>query len=163
MFYTSASQITQPLTFLFFRHRIRKIAKVKLFQEINFNLRLIDMIEWVGVSTEFKYKVVGEFSVKQFENIIEMCPQDILDKLSKKIIKFESESIQESEVDDHEMVSSLINKIKTLKIIAALDKNFESDNKAKFDVRIRNIKTGLQQLKQVIKNLLREIIKLMIY
>lgn len=150
MIYTSFTPVLKPISFFFQRQRIRKLAKAKLLQEINFNLRLIDIIQWQGVSIEFKNKVVGEFTIIEFNSFLEVCSEDFFDKLNKKKIKYENENTEETIPDEHELVSSLINKIKTLKIIAGFNKNFESDNKARFDVRIANIEKGLNELKKII-------------
>lgn len=150
MIYTSIRPALKPISFFFQRHRIRRLAKAKLLQEINFNLRLIDMIEWKGVSIEFKNKIVGEFTIRDFENFIEVCSEDIFDLLNKRKVKYEEEGTDEIKSDDHELISSLINKIKTLQLIAQFNKNFESDNKSLFEVRLKNIKTGLKELKQLL-------------
>ncbi len=150
MINTNITPAIKPISFFLQRHRIRRLAKAKLLQEINFNLRLIDMIEWKGVSIEFKNKVVGEFTIRDFENFIEVCSEDIFDLLNKRKVKYEEEGTDEIKTDDHELISSLINKIKTLQLIAQFNKNFESDNKSLFEVRLKNIKTGLKELKQLL-------------
>ena len=150
MIYTSINHLIRPLSFVFQRDRIRKFAKAKLLQEINFNLRLIDILEWKDVSIEFKNKIIGEFTIKEFENFLEVCSEDFLDILSKKTFEFENENLDDSQLDKQELISGTINKIKTLQLIATFNKNFESDNKAKLEVRLRNIKKSLNELKQTL-------------
>ena len=152
MIYTSINHLIRPLSFVFQRDRIRKFAKVKLLQEINFNLRLIDVIEWKDVSIEFKNKIIGEFTIKEFENFLEVCSEDFLDILSKKTFEFENENLDNSQPDKQELISGTINKIKTLQLIATFNKNFESDNRAKLEVRLRNIKESLKELKQTLNS-----------
>jgi hypothetical protein len=150
MLYTSITPALKPISFFFQRHRIRRLAKAKLLQEINFNLRLIDMIEWIGVSAEFKNKVVGEFTLKEFENFIEVCTEDVFDRIHKKMVEFEDENPDDKRVEKTELISNTINKIKTLQLIADFNKNFEADNKSIFAVRLKNIKHGLIELKSLI-------------
>jgi hypothetical protein len=152
MIYTNITPALKPISFFFQRHRIRRLAKAKLLQEINFNLRLIDMIEWIGVSAEFKNKVVGEFTLKEFENFIEVCSEDVFDRINKKMVEFEDENLDDKKVEKTELLSNLINKIKTLQLIAEFNKDFEADNKSRFDKRLNNIKKGLNELKQTLNS-----------
>ena len=142
--------IFSGLGYLFHRHRLRRVAKVKLLNEIDFNLRIIDMIEWQNVSQKFKYEMAKQFTFNEFQNFILVCSSDFLDLLTSKNINLQKEENKANEENENFYISHTINKIKTIQIISNLGNEFENDNKSRFDLRINNIKVSLQTLKSIL-------------
>lgn len=65
---------------------------------------------------------------------------------NKNILKTEDEK----EVDRESLTGNIINRIKTVKVIANLPEELSENDKSNFTTRVKNIKIGLNDLKKLI-------------
>jgi hypothetical protein len=127
------------------RKSVHNYARVKIIQEINYNLRLIDMMEWNGVEEKFKLELCKNFKTEEIEFYIKFITTDLMNNLLNQKSESDEDGISESPY------SSAINKMETLKALAKVNQNIlEVNNKAKLNTRIKNIKTALTSIKSTI-------------
>ena len=138
--------IENGIKILFNRRNIRMIAKLRMKNEINYNLRIIDMINWNNINRETKKHLAKQLSTQALEEYIYLGKPNIIEKLlnakPNKIIDIDI-------VDKDSLISNLINKIKTIHIISSFPENLENDNKGNFITRVNNITSSLNELKKL--------------
>jgi ASC-1-like (ASCH) protein len=122
------------------------IATLRMKNEINYNLKIIDMINWKHINIETKKHLANQLSTKALEEYIYLGRATIVEKLlNAKLKKINNTDL----VDNDSLISHLINKIKTIHIISSFPENLENDNKGNFITRVNNITSSLDQLKKL--------------
>ncbi len=138
--------IENGIKIYFNRKNIRMIATLRMKNEINYNLRIIDMINWKHINNETKKHLAKHLSTQALEEYIYLGKPNIIEKLlnakPNKIIDIDL-------VDKDSLISNLINKIKTIHIISSFPENLENDNKGNFITRVNNITSSLNELKKL--------------
>lgn len=134
--------------YLLKRKSIHKYAQIKILQEINYNLRLIDMMEWTGVQNDFKLELCKSFKTDEMEYYLKFIALDLLNVILAQ---------KPNSNDDNNIVeipfSSAINKMESLKVLAKMNKSvLEENNRARIKLRIQNIREDLLAIKLHIKN-----------
>lgn len=131
----------------FNRKNLRMIATLRMKNEINYNLRIIDMINWKHINIGTKKHLANQLSTQALEEYIYLGKANIIEKLlnakPNKIIDIDL-------VDKDSLISNLINKIKTIHILSSFPENLENDNKGNFITRVNNITSSLNELKKLI-------------
>lgn len=135
----------------FNRSHLRKIAMLRLKNEINYNLRIIDMINWNEINKETKRYFTNQFSITALEEYIYLGKPNLVEKLlncysNKNIVKTEDEKY----VDRESLAGNIINRIRTIKVIANIPEELSENDKSIFKTRINNIHIGLNDLKKLI-------------
>jgi hypothetical protein len=131
----------------FNRRNLRMIATLRMKNEINYNLRIIDMINWKNINNETKKHLANQLSTQALEEYIYIGKPSIIEKL----LNAKPNNIIGIDLFDKDsLISNLINKIKTIQIISRFPENLENDNKANFITRINNITSNLDQLKKLV-------------
>jgi hypothetical protein len=125
------------------RKSLYKYAQIKIVQEINYNLRLIDMMEWSGVNDEFKLELCTNFKTDDMEYYLKFISLDMLNTiLSQKPNISDENNIVEIPF------SSAINKMESLKVLAKMNKSvLEENNRGRINLRIQNIREDLLAIK----------------
>lgn len=136
----------------FNRRHLRKISELRLKNEINYNLRIIDMVQWSNISKETKRHFAKQLTTQALEEYIYLGKPNILDKLlSYEYFKDTEKSKEEESINKESLIGNVINKIKTLKVIIELPEVLAIvDDKSKFTTRLKNITSGLNDLKKLI-------------
>ena len=139
--------IENGMKIYFNRKNLRMIATLRMKNEINYNLRIIDMINWKHINIGTKKHLAKQLSTQSLEEYIYLGNPNIIEKLlnakPSKIIDIDL-------VDKDSLISNLINKIKTIHIISSFPENLENDNKGNFITRVNNITSSLDELKKLI-------------
>lgn len=139
--------IDNGIKIYFNRKNLRMIATLRMKNEINYNLRIIDMINWKHINIETKKHLAKQLSTQSLEEYIYLGNPNIIEKLlnakPSKIIDIDL-------VDKDSLISNLINKIKTIHILSSFPENLENDNKGNFITRVNNITSSLNELKKLI-------------
>ncbi len=139
--------IENGIKIYFNRKNLRMIATLRMKNEINYNLRIIDMINWKHINIETKKHLAKQLSTQSLEEYIYLGNPNIIEKLlnakPSKIIDIDL-------VDKDSLISNLINKIKTIHILSSFPENLENDNKGNFITRVNNITSSLNELKKLI-------------
>lgn len=117
------------------------VKKKTLLLECHFNLRLLEMIKWNGVSQEFINHICKHLQSDTAEMTLSLSDSKIFSFLYDKVKGDDSDSTENK-------IISLINRIKMIKIISSIPIELSDNNRSNFDVRIKNL-----------QNLLKEIIK----
>jgi hypothetical protein len=143
--------IENSLKIFFNRRHLRKMATLRLKNEINYNLRIIDMINWNEINKKTKKHLSNQLSTNALEEYIYLGKPNLVEKLlnaysNKNIVKTEDEK----HIDRESLTGNLINRIKTAKIIANIPEELSENDKSKFTTRINNIQIGLNDLKNII-------------
>ena len=143
--------IENSLKIFFNRRHLRKMATLRLKNEINYNLRIIDMINWNEINKKTKKHLSNQLSTNALEEYIYLGKPNLVEKLlnaysNKNIVKTEDEK----HIDRESLTGNLINRIKTAKIIANIPEDLSENDKSKFTTRINNIQIGLNDLKNII-------------
>lgn len=143
--------IENSLKIFFNRRHLRKIAILRLRNEINYNLRIIDMINWNEINKKTKKHLSNQLSTNALEEYLYLGKPNLVDKLInaysiKNIVKTE----EENQVDNESLTGNLINRIKTIKVIANFPEELSENDRSNFTIRIKNIQIGLNDLKKVI-------------
>jgi NADH:ubiquinone oxidoreductase subunit C len=116
-------------------------------QEINYNLRLIDMMEWSGVQDDFKLELCKNFRTEEMEYYLKIISLDFLNEIMSQI----PNSSDDNGIKEIPFCAA-INKMESLKVLANLNQNLlEENNRAKIEVRIKNIKEDLSSIKSITK------------
>ncbi len=128
------------------RKSLHKYAQIKIVQEINYNLRLIDMMEWSGVNDDFKLELSKNFKTEDMEYYLKYISLDMLNTLlSQKPNLNDENNIVEIPF------SSAINKMESLKVLAKINKSvLEGNNRGRITLRIQNIREDLLAIKSKI-------------
>jgi len=139
--------VENGIQILFQRRHLRKMATLRLKNEINYNLRIIDMINWKNIDKKTKNYLTVQLSTKSLEEYLYLGKPNRVDKIlnAKPSIIADEDS-----VDKESLIGNIINKVKTIHIIANLPEELEDNNKSKFITRINNIHIGLNDLKNLI-------------
>jgi hypothetical protein len=133
--------------YLFNRRALKKYALLKLKQEINYNLRLVDMMQWTDVKDEFKLELSKSFKSVDMEYYLRYTSLEILNSITQQKVNITRDG-NLAEIP----FSSAINKMESLKILAGLERNIlDENNRAKLSVRIQNIKDDLNTIKELLK------------
>jgi hypothetical protein len=133
------------------RNHLRRIAILRLKNEINYNLRVIDMINWTEINQETKKYFVNQFSTNALEEYIYLGKPNLVEKLINTIPKSSTEkTADENYIDKENLIGNIINRIKTVKVIANLPEDLKENDKSRFGKRINNIHIGLNDLKNLI-------------
>lgn len=129
-----------------------KMATLRLKNEINYNLRIIDMINWNNISIETKRHFAKQLTTQALEEYIYLGKPNIIDKLlSNEYFNDTEKSIEEESINKESLIGNVINKIKTLKVIIELPEELAIvDDKSKFSTRLKNISSGINDLKKLI-------------
>jgi hypothetical protein len=122
------------------------IATLRMNNEINYNLRIIDMINWKHINIETKKYLANQLSTQALEEYIYLGKPNIIEKLLNAKLKKNNNT---DLVDNDSLICHLINKIKTIHIISSFPVNLKSDNKGNFITRVNNITSSLDQLKKL--------------
>lgn len=131
----------------FNRRNLRMISTLRMKNEINYNLRIIDMINWKHINIETKKHLARQFSTQALEEYIYLGKPNIIEKL----LNAKPNNIIDIDlVDKDSLISNLINKIKTIHIISSFPENLEKDNMGNFITRVNNITLSLDQLKKLV-------------
>ena len=135
----------------FNRNHIRRIAILRLKNEINYNLRIIDMINWNQINKETKKYFANQFSTNALEEYIYLGKPNLVEKLlnaksSPNIEKTEDEKY----VDRESLIGNVINRKKTVQVIGNLPQELGDNDRSNFKTRINNIHIGLNDLKKLI-------------
>ncbi len=133
------------------RRHLRKMAILRLKNEINYNLRIIDMINWNEINKKTKKHLSNQLSTNALEEFIYLGKPNLVEKLlnaysNKNILK----TVDEKHVERESLTGNIINRIKTVKVIANLPEELSENDKSNFTTRINNIKIGLNDLKKLI-------------
>jgi NADH:ubiquinone oxidoreductase subunit C len=129
------------------RKSLHKYGKIKMTQEINYNLRLIDMMEWSGVQDDFKLELCKNFRTEEMEYYLKIISLDFLNEIMSQI----PNSSDDNGIKEIPFCAA-INKMESLKVLANLNQNLlEENNRAKVEVRIKNIKEDLSSIKSITK------------
>lgn len=112
--------IFSGLYYLMNRKAIRKYALIKLYNEINFNLKIIDVLKWKGITDFEKLRLCSHFRTHDIEEYLKFISTDILDAIlsgDKNLHEFKGDEGQEK-------YGSVINKIETLKLLFSRGQEF---------------------------------------
>ncbi len=136
---------------IFNRRHLRKMASLRLKNEINYNLRIIDMINWNEINKETKRYFANQFSTTALEEYIYLGKPNLVEKLinaysNKNIVK----TVDEKHVERESLTGNIINRIKTVKVIANIPEELGENDRSNFTTRIKNIQIGLNDLKKLI-------------
>jgi hypothetical protein len=132
--------------YLINRNSLHKYGKIKMTQEINYNLRLIEMMEWVGVQDDFKLELCKNFRTEEMEKYLKFISLDFLNAILSQMPN-SNDDIGLKEIP----FSSAINKMESLKALASLkQKVLEENNRARIAVRLNNIKEDLSSIKSLL-------------
>jgi hypothetical protein len=135
----------------FNRRHLRKIAVLRLKNEINYNLRIIDMINWNEINKETKRYFANQLSTIALEEYIYLGKPNIVEKLidAKPNLKIEK-TTDEKSIDKESLIGNIINRIKTIQIIANFPEELKENDKSRFGTRVNNIHIGLNDIKKLI-------------
>lgn len=138
---------------IFFNSRhLRKMATLRLKNEINYNLRIIDMINWNNINRETKKYLSKQFCTIALEEYIYLGKPNLVEKLLNAKSNINAEKTEdEKSVDTESLIGNVINRIKTVKVIANLPEELIENDRSNFKTRLKNIHIGLNDLKKYIK------------
>lgn len=135
----------------FNRRNLRKVASLRLKNEINYNLRIIDMLNWNKINKETKRYFANHLSSKALEEYIYIGKPNLVEKLlhTKSNLKIEKTEDEKS-IDKESLIGNIINRIRTIQVIANFPEELTENDKSKFGTRIKNIHIGLNDLNKLI-------------
>jgi hypothetical protein len=114
--------------------------KRRLLVECRFNLALLDMANWTGVTEEFKYFIFKHLQTDAAELAIEFSSNTVFTPIFNYFKPDDDDGITGT------VFSQLIVRIKALKIIANIPKELSENNRSLLNVRVKNLKILLQEL-----------------
>lgn len=140
------------VSIFFQRRHLRKISYIRLKNEINFNLRIMDMINWKNISKDTKKYLSKQLTTRALEEYIYLGKETSIEKLlSVNSLNPADKTPEESPISKESLAGNIINKIKTLKVIIDLPQDLAVvDDKSNFTARLKNISLGLNDLKKLI-------------
>ena len=135
----------------FNRRHLRKMAALRLKNEINYNFRIIDMINWNNINRETKKYLSKQFSTIALEEYIYLGKPNLVEKLLNVKSNMNAEKTEDEKyVDTESLIGNVINRIKTVKVIANLPEELIENDRSNFKTRVKNIHIGLNDLKKLI-------------
>jgi hypothetical protein len=133
------------------RRHLRKMATLRLKNEINYNLRILDMINWKNINQETQKHLSKQLSTAALKEYIYLGKPNLVEKIINAIPKSSTEkTADENYIDKESLIGNIINRIKTVKVIANLPEDLRDNDKSRFGTRINNIHIGLNDLKKLI-------------
>jgi hypothetical protein len=143
--------IQNSINIFFQRRHLKQISELRLKNEINYNLRIIDMIQWKDIDKKTKNYLSNQLSTSALEEYIYLGKQSRIEKLLNAKPSFITEKTEdENSIDKESLIGNIINRIKTIKIISSFPEELFDNDKSRFSVRIENIHIGLNDLKKLI-------------
>ena len=140
--------IENSFKIFFNRSHIRKMAILRLKNEINYNLRIIDMINWNNINKETKKHLTLQLSTQALEEYLYLGKPSLVEKLLNVKPSLNIEKTEdENSIDKESLIGNVINRIKTIKVIADFPEELSGNDKSNFKTRIKNINIGLNDLK----------------
>ena len=135
----------------FYRRHLRKIATLRLKNEINYNLRILDMINWKNINKETQKHLSKQLSTDSLEEYIYLGKPNLVEKLlNAKPNLITEKTDDETSIANESLIGNIINRIKTIKVIANLPIELRDNDKSRFGIRVNNIHIGLNDLKKLI-------------
>jgi hypothetical protein len=127
------------------------MAALRLKNEINYNLRIIDMINWNNINRETKKYLLKQLCTIALEEYIYLGKPNLVEKLLNAKSNMNAEKTEdEKSVDTESLIGNIINRIKTVKVIANLPDELIENDRSNFKTRVKNIHIGLNDLKKLI-------------
>ena len=143
--------IENSFKIFFNRRHLRKMAALRLKNEINYNLRILDMINWKNINQETQKHLSKQLSTAALKEYIYLGKPNLVEKIINAIPKSSTEkTADENYIDKESLIGNIINRIKTVKVIANLPEDLRENDKSRFGTRINNIHIGLNDLKKLI-------------
>jgi len=119
----------------------------KLFVlECKCNLKLLDTTSWDKVSVEFKREILRNLKTDAARGMVCFVDPNVVTSLFGEIkIKFGHEPNSEQDTGQSR-IEALIARIETLVVLSNLPESLQTENKARYDIRIRNLRSLIVEI-----------------